>query len=252
MKRIISLALLLSLLVCLFGCGNPHSNDDSELDSENGKNTETKTIESTPCIGHPYYGSSAIGYHKIITDTELLYNAVSRANEINKETVAIGIDYVGDDVKIFYAIEAKNADNQAESINGFLHEDILSCTISTYLVLKNQKCALELEGDDGESNTKCQNRYLDEVFADINYYKTFDDLEAFAGSDDFAIIKIHHAHPVNIQSADLLTFELYSDRIGSYIYNAYFNEQKVFSINSCVPLDDELISFIKNNLVYID
>ena len=243
MKRIISLVLLLSLFLCLFSCQNQNSPPNEDKETLEG-------IEAIICKNHGVFSPLASPYaHRYVYNLDEFY---SHLGELGKKCPAIKIDYSGDEALVFYQIEATNVNDDAAGIINFLTEES-EAYVSTFLILKNYHC------EDGVSfsssfNSSCNLRFhnMSQCFTEIRHADKYDYFVDWAGAEDFAIIRIWAVYNTKITDPSLLTFELDIDAASFKNYDVYYGNDLAFQIDSCVPLDDELISFIKNNLVYID
>ena len=241
-KKTLAIFLILSLLICLFSCKNPTP------DPNEGEET-LEGIEAIICNGHPVYSQAVLPYaHRYVYNLDKFY---SRLGELGKDSRAIEIDYSGDDVLVFYQITGTNVNVEAPGITGFLTEES-EATVETYLVLRNYHCEADVDSQSSGYDSSCNLRFysINECFSDIKRNDKYDYFVDWAGADDFAIIRIFGKYNTKITDPSLLSFELDNDTTAYKNYDVYYGSDLAFKIISCVYFDDELISFIKNNLVY--
>ncbi len=242
LRSICCVLTVLSILLCLISCG--------------GAETKPQGIEATVCNGHYHYSHTAnegIIYHRCIATLDGVNDAISHLKSIGKSTTAVGIKESTEDMAAFYSITATGANNEADDIEGFLQDGITRASIQTYVILKNRHCDDKLESDDGIiDHEHCSLRFIDFCIPEIKNSGQYDKLVEMAGCEDFALLRIEVTPGCQIEDTALLSFELVGDSSSYYTYRVYYCGDRVFSLQSCVLLDDEIISAICENIVLMD
>lgn len=227
-KKIVCLLLFIAIFIGLTGC-------NQKTDEDIPKPQESTITENASCNGHPLYGGEASTvYHRFFGSFDEIHTAYEQISQLHDNVHAYAFD--SGDMTVFYVLEATNANSDASDILGFI-ADGSDISFKTYILL-DKTCS----NQDGESVGVC----LIRTMAEFSKHG-LSEIE----NSDTAILKIYNQQNVVIEDASLLSFqtnENISSPLLAYGYDVSYNGTLAFRILSCVPLNEEITDFIRDNI----
>lgn len=234
MKKIIAVFLIVSIVFCFVGC-NVFSHEKPQDDSIQNENKK---------VFHN-------GIKKAVDSYDDLLRAWNMINDNDHNFYSLTPYVVKNDPDgrfkvVYYFYEDNRNAYYPISFDDFF-------TNESYGLFVNKIYLLDMSGNDCLHE---DSKYSNDPFAKYSHmpflYEEDEDYEKFKEYEEYPVINLAGSFAVQIEDRSLVSIvETKSDNTYRYGYDIYYSKQKIITVDSCVPIDENLLNVILDNLVIL-